>query len=212
MYQYGYQLYDDIAPNLRMHQTIQDALNELSDWIVAGTPTDDQALEGLVLRLSRRHHLDGVLYQDDYVAEALRHVRQVWELLRAGQSGTRTLRQPIVVERPAGSIAVRVDCVEQTEAGTRYLQLKSCRSGDKDHLSTRIMLYSLAAQTRHPDASLAIHYTALDRTQVIEHRTGVLEGHTKEIDAVLAGIAAQFWPPKFGDECQTCPFNLICPV
>lgn len=213
MYQYGYQLYDDVAPYVRMHQTIHDAVDQLTEWVQADAPPpDDAAVEQLVRQLSRRHRLDGLVYQDAYVAEAIRYVQHVWHLFRTKQTGAQAMNQRFVVQRPAGSIVVRVDRVEQTADGTRYVQLKSGRPGKDDHLSTRIVLYALAAQAHHPNASLAIHYPALNETRLVEHRKGTLENHIAKIDAMLAGIGAQSWQPNYGDQCDTCPFNLICPV
>ena len=74
------------------------------------------------------------------------------------------------------------------------------------------MLYTLAAQTHHPNAALAIHYTATGETRAVNHRKDTLKNHTEKIDAALVGIAAGDWAPSYGDNCDTCPFNLICPI
>lgn len=214
LYQYGYQLYDDATPFLRMHQTIKNAIDELAELAQAESlPQNEESLERLVRQVFRRHALDDVLYTDEYFAEALRHVQRMWHDLRAGTTTPQAINQRFVVERPAGPVLVRVDRVEGTAGGgVRYVQYKSGRPGTKDHLSTRIMLYTLAAQTHHPGATVAIHYTATNETRMIMHRTSTLENHTTEIDDVLCGITAGSWEPKPGEQCDTCPFNLICPV
>lgn len=212
MYQYGFQLYDDVAPYLRMHQAIHKATDQLSEWVQEGVrPTDDE-VEHLVRQLCRRNHLDDVLYKDDYIAEAVRYVQNVWHDLRDTPAAVQTINQRIIVQHPTGPVMVRVNRVEQTAEGTRYIQFKSGRAGKDDHLSTRIMLYAFAAHTHHPDASLAIHYTATNETRTIEHRKGTIDNHMAKIDALLAGIAAESWEPNYGEQCDTCPFNLICPV
>jgi DNA helicase-2/ATP-dependent DNA helicase PcrA len=213
MYQYGYQLYDDATPFLRMHQTIRDVIDELTEMAQIGAlPPDEDALERLVWHWFRRHQLDDVLYKDDYFAEAFRHVERIWRDIRDDPAVAQAANRHFVVQRPAGQVMVRVDRVDETAEGVRYIQLKSSRPGKDDHLSTRIMLYTLAAQTHHPNATLAIQYTSTDETHLVEHRKHTLENHTAKIDATLAGIAAESWEPKYGEHCTTCPFNLICPV
>jgi DNA helicase-2/ATP-dependent DNA helicase PcrA len=213
LYQYGYQLYDDATPFLRMHQAIRDVIDELTELAQEGTlPSDEDVLERLVWQWFRRHELDDVLYKDDYFSETFRHVERIWRDLRDDPTVAQAANQRFVVQRPSGQVTVRVDRVEETAEGVRYVQLKSGRPGKDDHLSTRIMLYTLAAQTHHPNATLAIHYTATNATRSVEQRKSTLENHTAKIDATLAGIAAQSWEPNYGEQCDTCPFNLICPV
>jgi DNA helicase-2/ATP-dependent DNA helicase PcrA len=151
-----------------------------------------------------------VLYQDDYFDEAFAHVRQVWSGFQADATVANAVNQELIVQRPSGAVALRVDRVEQTPAGSRLVQLKSGRRGKEDHLSTRIMLYPLAAAAN--SGEIAIHYTATNETLKAAPKGDVLERHTARIDALLAGISGGHWEPKPGPQCDTCPFNLICPV
>jgi len=214
LYQYGYQLFDDQTPFLRTHQSIRDAIARVAELAKEGAlPEDEPALQRLLRDIFTRHRLDDVLYGDDYFAQAFSHVHPIWSALRADMASADQFNQRFVVQRPAGPVSVRVDRVEQRAEGVRYLQYKSGRRDDKkDHLSTRIMLYSLVAQSHRPDATPAIYFTATGETRTIEHRKGVLEAHTEKLDGVLAGIAAGRWEPNYAEHCVTCPFNLICPV
>ncbi len=197
-----------------MHQTIRDAVVQLTALAQSGElPADEPALRTLVWQIFARHELDGVLYQEDYFAEAFRHVQQVWQDLRTGTTMADAVNHEVVVRRPAGAVAVRVDRVDQTPNGLRYVQLKSGRRGKDDHLSTRIMLYALAAAGGEQQCGeIAIHYTATGETHGARPKTDVLERHTARIDGLLAGIANGRWDPNTGPQCETCPFNLICPV
>ena len=216
LYQYGYQLYDDVSPYLRMHQAIRDAVAELTLLARDGAlPPDRQALDDLLWRIFARRELEDVLYARDYFHEALGHVRQVWNDLRAGAIPVADVDRTFVLQRPTGAIAVHVDRIEQAPTGPRWIRVKSGRAGTDDHLDTRIMLYTLAynqayGSPGHP--AIALHYTATGDTRSASPRPDVLERHTEKIDALLAGIVAGRWQPKPGQQCATCPFNLICPV
>lgn len=212
MYQYGFQLYDDVAPNLRMHQVIRAAADQLSEWMREEAPPDNATVEQLVRDLCRRYQLDGALYGADYIDTAIRHTLRIWHDMRDRPAIVQAINQSFVVQRPTGRVTVRVDRVEQSGDGTRFVRLKSGRAGKEDHLSKRIILYALAAQAHHPEARIAIHYTATNGTLPVDNRKDVLDRHTEKIDGILAGIAAESWEPHFGDQCDTCPFNLICPV
>lgn len=213
LYQYGYQLFDDQTPFLRMHQTIKRTIRELMELAEAGNlPDDEQGLAHIVQKMFARNQLNDSVYRDEYFAEALPHVRRIWQDLRMNPSLVHDLRQEIVVQRPAGKVAVRVDRIERGPEGVRYTKLKSGKRGDKDHLSTRIMLYALAAEATQHNGEIVIQYTATGETHLATPRTDVLKRHVTKIDELLEGIAAGRWEPKYGDYCDTCPFNLICPV
>ncbi len=213
LYQYGFHLYDDATPFLRMHQTIHDVIDHLTELAQAGTlPEDEATVQQMLRQVFARHDLTDALYVGDFFSEAWEQVRRVWEDFRTNANLAATTNQHLIVERPVGRVSVRVDRVEQTATGAKFVQFRSGKQGNDDHLSTRIMLYTLAAQAHAPGATLAIQYTATGETRVIEHRKTVLENHTARIDAVLEGIAVGRWEPTYEDHCKTCPFNLICPV
>lgn len=213
LYQYGYQLYDDVAPFLRMHQTIHDVIDQLTELAETGElPRDEDALRRLVWQVFARHELPDALYSDDYFTEAFRHVCHIWRELRDNPLVAQSVNQRVIVQRPAGPVSVRIDRVEQTTNGARYVQLKSGRARKDDHLDTRVMLYALAAQEHAPNAELAIRYTATGETRTVTHRKDTVQNHTTKIDALLGAIAAGRWEPNYGEQCATCPFNLICPV
>ncbi|HEX6291272.1 MAG TPA: UvrD-helicase domain-containing protein [Herpetosiphonaceae bacterium] len=213
LYQYGYQLFDDQTPFLRMHQTIKHTIRALRELAEAGSlPEDEQEVERLVQQMFTRNQLDAVTYRDEYFAEAMPHVRRIWQDLRANPSIAGDIDREIVVQRPAGRIAVRVDRIERTPDGTRYVQVKSGKRGDKDHLSTRVMVYALAAEAAHDDGGIMIQYTATGDMHPVKPRADVLKRHSARIDELLEGIAAGRWEPNYGEHCDTCPFNVICPV
>jgi DNA helicase-2/ATP-dependent DNA helicase PcrA len=160
-----------------------------------------------------RYELIDVLYADDYAAEAWRHVHGVWENLRGGRLAPEDINRRVVVERPAGAIEVRVDRVEQAGGRERWVWTRSGQPGGDDHLRERVMLYALAQQTEGKrDADVAIHYTTSGELRPALPSPTVLGNHTAKIDALLEHMAAGRWEPSFGPHCDTCPFNLICPV
>lgn len=216
LYQYGYQLYDDVAPFLRMHQTIHDVIDHLTDLTEQGQtgelPRDEDDLRRLVWQVFARHELPDALYSDDYFTEAFRHVCHIWRELRNDPLVAQSVNQRVIVQRPAGPVSVRIDRVEQTANGLRYVQLKSGRVRKDDHLDMRVMLYALAAQEHAPNAELAIRYTATGETRTVTHRKDTVKNHTTKIDALLGAIAAGRWEPNYGEQCASCPFNLICPI
>lgn len=213
LYQYGYQLYDDATPFVRMHQAIRAVVDELIELAqTEALPTDEEALIHVVRHAFRRYRLENVPYTNDYFTEAFQHAQRIWQDLRINPAITRATHQFLIVSRPVGQVEVRIDRIEQTADGLRYVYFKSGRPGKDDQLSTRIILYALAAQTHHPNATLAIRYTSTDETHRVEHRKQTLETHIAKIDAALAGIAAEEREPNYGEHCTTCPFYLLCPV
>jgi DNA helicase-2/ATP-dependent DNA helicase PcrA len=214
LYQYGYQLYDDAAPYLRMHQTIRNAVTEVTRLARDGSlPPDEAALHDLVWQIFASHTMAEVLYAHDYFQEAFRHVRQIWQDLSAGAVTPDTVDRTFLVQRPHGTISVTVDRIEQGPNEPRWIRLRSGRERDDDHLDTRIMLYALASTEQYGQAGeLAIHYTANGTHKPVKLRSDVLERHTSKIDETLAGMAGQQWEPKVGPQCDICPFNVICPV
>lgn len=214
LYQYGFLLYDDQSPNLRMHQTIRDGVNELVQRAREQTlPADPQALNDLLWGLFARHEMVDVLYARDYFDVAFGHVQRIWDALRLGEIDPGDVNQTFMVERPAGAVQVRVDRVEHGAAGTRWLQVRTGRPSDGDHLKTRIILYALAYEAAYASAAnLAIRYTATGQEEPVVHRPATLKDHTGDVDAMLRGINAGHWEVKPSADCATCPFNLICPV
>jgi hypothetical protein len=175
-------------------------------------PPNEDAVRRLVWQIFARHDLPDALYSEDYFAEAFHHACHVWRDLCDDPLAAQSVNQRLIVQRPAGPVSVRIDRVEQTAGGQRYVQLKSGQIRKDDHLNMRVILYALAAQEHAPNAELAIRYTATDETRAINHRKDTLKNHTIKIDGLLAGIAAGQWEPNYGDHCDACPFNLICPV
>ncbi|PDW05112.1 UvrD-helicase domain-containing protein [Candidatus Viridilinea mediisalina] len=214
LYQYVYQLYDDQSPFLRMHQAIRESVKQLTKQARDGDLTaDEQNLRSLVYGQLQRYELDSVLYADDYAAEAWRHVRTVWEDLREARMAPERVDQRIVVRRPSGTIEVRIDREEPHADGTRWVWTRSGLPGDDDHLSERVMLYALAYQELHGDpGELAIHYTATGELRPATPKDKVLANHSAKIDNLLEEMQARRWEPSVGPHCDTCPFNLICPV
>ncbi len=214
LYQYGYQLYDDASPYLRMHQTIRDAVARLSQLAREDAlPTDEQALNDLVWGIFAGHELGQVVYARELFAEAMGHIRQVWNDLRTGVVQVDEVRQRQVVQRPSGELYVDVDRVEEHAGRLRWVRVRSGREGSDDHLDTRIMVYARAYEEMHqrpPD--IAIHYTATGVVRSAIPQPAVYARHWEKIDEQLGGIAAARWDPKPGKACRTCPFNLICPV
>jgi DNA helicase II / ATP-dependent DNA helicase PcrA len=214
LFQYGYQLFDDLSPYLRMHQTIQDVVQELAKRARSGVlPPDEAALRELTWQVFATHELEGVLYQNDYFAEALRHISQVWQDFGNNADAANAVNQHFVVRRPGGELMVRVDRVEEGERGPLWVRTRSGRARDDDHLSRQVMLYALAARQEHGEqVEIALHYTATGLLRPATPKPEVLERHAAEIDALLTGIQAGRWEPNPGSHCATCPFNLICPT
>lgn len=214
LYQYGYQLFDDVSPYLRMHQTIRDLVQQLTQRAREGTlPPDMAALRQEAWRIFLVHEMADVLYRDDYFHEVLRHITKVWEDLRTGIYTPDAVNQRYVVRRPEGEIEVRVDRVEQGPNGPRLIRTRSGREGSRDHLSTQIMLYLLAARQEYETSSeVELYYTATGVSRQVKPTPKVLVDHTTKIDDLLTNIRHGFWRPKLGPQCGTCPFNLICPA
>jgi DNA helicase-2/ATP-dependent DNA helicase PcrA len=154
-----------------------------------------------------------VLYADDYAAEAWRHARTVWDSFQSGALVPDDVDSEVVVNRPMGSIAVRVDRVDDSGEQPRWVWVRSGQADDDDRRKERVMLYALAHRTLHDaDGEVAIHYTATGEIRRATPDPKVLARHTAKIDALLEAMQAGHWSPTFGPHCDTCPFNLICPV
>lgn len=214
LYQYVYQLYDDQSPFLRMHQAIRESVKQLTAQARDGALTaDEQSLRSLVYGQLQRYELDSVLYADDYAAEAWRHVRTVWDDLREARLAPERVDRRVVVRRPAGAIEVRIDREEAYGGGTRWVWTRSGLPGEEDHLSERVILYALAHQELHgAPGEIAIYYTATGELRPATPKDRVLANHSAKIDSLLEEMRARRWEPSFGPHCDTCPFNLICPV
>ncbi|GAC1549924.1 MAG: hypothetical protein NVS2B7_25960 [Herpetosiphon sp.] len=214
LYQYGYQLYDDASPYLRMHQAIRGLVRLLARLATADTlPPNEQALHDLAWSHFATHELREVLYSADYFAETLRHVREYWAALQTGTLAPDAVDHYIMLHRPSGDIAVVVDQVDHQSGAPRWLRTKSGLPTPNDHLSDRIMLYALAHEQAHgTTGAIAIHYSSTGQTVPITVSPGVLANHTTKIDTLVAGIAVAEWPTKPGPQCTTCAFNLICPL
>lgn len=214
LYQYVYQLYDDLSPFLRMHQTIRECVKTLTEQARAGVlPVDENAVRSLVFSQLQRYELDTVIYAEDYAAETLQHVQVVWNDLRSGRIVLEHVDRRVLVRRPAGVIEVRIDREETQEGVTRWVWVRPGAPRGDDHLSERMILYALARQeARHPPDELAIAFTGTGETVPVTHSERVLANHTAKIDRLLEAMREQRWEPSFGPQCDTCPFNLICPV
>ncbi len=214
MYQYGFQLYDDVSPNLRMHQTIRDGVRDLAVMAAAGTlPSDEQALNDWLWGIFARHEMAEVLYARDYFAEAFDHVRAVWQDLRRDTSLASDVNRHFEVVRPVARVDLRVDRVEETARGVRLVQMRTGRPKSEHHTATRMVLYALAYEQQYGGApQLALQYTLLNQEEDVSIRHDVMERRTAKLDAMLAGITSGQWEPVRDDECITCAFNLICPV
>lgn len=214
LYQYVYQLYDDQSPFLRMHQAIRESVKQLAAQARDGALTaDEQSLRSLVYGQLQRYELESVLYADDYALEAWRHVRAVWDDLREARLAPERVDRRVVVRRAAGAIEVRVDREETHDGSTRWVWTRSGLPGEDDHLSERVMLYALAHQELHgAPGEIAIYYTATGDLRPATPKDKVLANHSAKIDTLLEEMRARRWEPSFGPHCDTCPFNLICPV
>ncbi|WP_025745521.1 UvrD-helicase domain-containing protein [Kallotenue papyrolyticum] len=213
LYQYGYQLFDDLTAYLRMHGAIHAAVDQLCELAQAGAlPATEAELRALLQSIFHRYHLDDASYRDDYLAEALAQARLVWQQLHTDASRNVTVSQQLLIERPHGRVVVRIDALEQTGHESRFVRIKTGRPDKEDLRDLRSALYALAAQTHQPGATLMIHYTATGERELIRLRPDVLERRIETIDTVLASIAAGHWTPNPGQHCVTCAFNLICPV
>lgn len=152
LYQYVYQLYDDLSPFLRMHQAIRECVKTLTGQARNGVlPVDEAELRTLVFGQLQRYELDAVLYAGDYAAETLRHVQSVWDDLRNGRIAPERVDRRVIVRRPAGEIEVRIDREEVQNGTTRWVWVRSGAPRSDDHLAERVMLYALARrETPHP--------------------------------------------------------------
>jgi len=113
LYQYGYQLYDDVSPYLRMHQTIRDAARRLGELAQSGQlPPDEQALNDLVYGIFAGHELAEVVYTDEYFREAYGQARELWNELRNGSITAADIQSRVMLQRPDAPIAVTVDRVD----------------------------------------------------------------------------------------------------
>ncbi len=214
LYQYVYQLYDDLSPFLRMHQAIRECVKTLTEQVRDGALLPDEAeLRSLVFGQLQRYELDAVLYADDYAAETLQHVRRVWDDLRNGRITPEQVDRRIIVRRPAGTIEVRIDREETHNGVMRWVWVRPGVPRSDDHLSERVILYALARQeTPHPPDEIVIAYTGTGDVRPATPREQVLANHTEKIDRLLEAMRARRWEPSFGSQCDSCPFNLICPV
>ncbi|GIW03113.1 UvrD-helicase domain-containing protein [Roseiflexus sp.] len=214
LYQYVYQLYDDLSPFLRMHQTIRECAKILTEQARRDAlPADEAGLRTLVFGQLQRYELDSVLYADDYAAEALRHARTVWDDLRTGRLSPECVDRRVIVRRPAGTIEVRIDREDMQDGVTRWVWVRPGMPRNDDHLAERVMLYALARQeTPDPPDEIVIAYTGTGDVRRATPRAQVLANHTEKIDRLLEAMRARHWEPLFGPQCDTCPFNLICPV
>jgi ATP-dependent DNA helicase UvrD/PcrA len=197
-----------------MHQTIRDIVQDLAQHAQDGTlPKDEETLRASTWQVFADHALTEVLYRDDYFNEAFSHVTRVWRDLAGNVYAPDAVDRRYIVQRPAGEISVRVDCVESGANGVRWVRGRSGREREGDHLSTQIMLYALAYQQKHDAAGeIVLHYTATGTLRPAIPRPDVLVTHTAQIDALLEGIRVGNWRPAPGPQCATCPFNLICPA
>jgi DNA helicase-2/ATP-dependent DNA helicase PcrA len=214
LYQYVYQLYDDLSPFLRMHQAIRECVKTLTEQARAGVlPADDDAVRSLVFGQLQRYELDTVLYAEDYATETLQHVQVVWNDLRSGRIAPERVDRRVLVRRPAGVIEVRIDREETQDGVTRWVWVRPGAPRGDDHLSERMILYALARQeVGHPPDELAIAFTGTGETVRVTHSERVLANHTAKIDRLLEAMHERRWEPSFGPQCDACPFNLICPV
>lgn len=214
LYQYVYQLYDDLSPFLRMHQAIRECVKTLTGQARNGVlPVDEAELRTLVFGQLQRYELDAVLYAGDYAAETLRHVQSVWDDLRNGRIAPERVDRRVIVRRPAGEIEVRIDREEVQNGTTRWVWVRSGAPRSDDHLAERVMLYALARrETPHPPDEIVVAYTGTGDVRPATPRERVLANHTEKIDRLLEAMRARRWEPSFGPQCDSCPFNLICPV
>lgn len=213
-YQYGYQLDDDRSPYQQMHQAIREAAQELAQRAHHGSSLPSEAaLHELTQLFFAEPTLADAIYRDDYFAEALRHVTQIWRDLPAAGSALIDRDHRYILRRPAGDVAVRIDRVEAGDAGPRWVRIRSGPARDGDHLSIPIMLYALTYLQEHGALDeIVIHYSATGARRAATPTPEVLATHTAAIDRLLTGIQAGDWTPSVGQQCMTCPFNLICPV
>jgi len=212
-YQYGYQLFDDESPYLRTHQTIRNVLDQLVEQAqMSELPPDEAALRSMIESVFGRNRLNDVPYRDDYFDEVLRHAQPLWQELRGDPGVAQQINQRVSVSCGQSVIDVRIDRVEHGSEGRRYIQIKSGRPKDDDQRSTRMTLYAMAAREHMPDATLAIHYTATGETRPITTREKTLKSNIEKIELMVADIVAGQWAPTYSDDCDRCPFNLICPV
>lgn len=214
LYQYVYQLYDDLSPFLRMHQVIRECVKILTAQACDGhLPAHEADLRTLVFGQLQRYELDSVIYADDYAAAALQHVQAVWNDLRSGRIMPAQVDRKIIVRRPAGTIEVRIDREETQDGVTRWVWVRPGMPRSDDHLAERVMLYALARrETPHPPDEIAIAYTGNGETRRVTPTERALANHAAKIDRLLEDMGAHRWAPSFGPQCNACPFNLICPV
>jgi DNA helicase-2/ATP-dependent DNA helicase PcrA len=210
-YQYGYQLYDDRSPYQRMHQAIRAVAQELAEQAQRGSSPPNELALRVLQQVFAEPRLD-TLYRDDYFAEALRHITQIWRDMSAAGAPT-DHDQRYILRRPSGDVAVRIDRVEAGDAGPRWVRTRSGPARDGDHLSIPIMLYALTYLQEHGAlGEIALHYSTSGDRRAATPTPEVLADHAATIDQLLAGIQAGDWTPSVGQQCATCPFNLICPV
>ncbi len=214
LYQYGYQLYDNSSPFLRMHQTIRDAASRLGELSqVGGLPQDEQSLNDLVFGIFARHELAEVVYAGDYFREALEQSRDVWNDLRSGTITAGDIRPRFVLRRPAAPIELTVDRVDDGPNGPRWVRMRSGREKDDDRRETRLMLYAQAYEDAYgASPEMAIHYTRSGRVVQVRPTDDMRKRHLDKVDGWLRDMLAGAWEPNPGSHCATCPFNLICPI
>jgi DNA helicase-2/ATP-dependent DNA helicase PcrA len=213
LYQYGYQLYDDLSPYLRMHQAIRDVTRDLSARArTEGLPPDEAALRELAQAAFVARELEGTLYAEEYFAGVLHHAAQVWAGFRAGERRPEDVDRVYVVQRPAGTIAVRVDRVEHEAGQLRLVRVRAGRERSADRLSTAVMLYALAAEQHHGGGAVSLHYPVTAALRDATPKPNVLQNHTARIDRLLEGLRDERWSPQLGPQCAACAFNLICPA
>lgn len=214
LYQYVYQLYDDQSPYLRMHQAIRETIKQVLERAQRNEPpADESELRAILFGQIERYDLQDVLYAEDYQAEAWKHVQGFWQDVKALHVRPENVNTTVTIERPAGTIELRIDRVDHLGGSARLVWSRTGQPGENDHLSERVMLYALAQQTRPElDAEIAIHYTSTGEFRPARPNPKVLANHVQKIDALLEQMRSGRWEPTFGPHCDTCPFNLICPV
>jgi DNA helicase II / ATP-dependent DNA helicase PcrA len=213
LYTYGYCVNDRPSSYTQLGWAIRNIIQELAQAACDGAlPAEEYMLETSITRHLQAQGLAGDAESGD-AAEALRHAQQAWTMFRNGTVIPEAVDQEMLVQRPAGTVRLRVDLVERGQNGLRWVRMRTGRVNDDDHLKLPIMLYALAYQQTHgATGQIALRYTAMGTERIATPKPKVLENHTGKIDKLLADIQAEHWEPRPGHQCATCPFNLLCPA
>ena len=205
----------------QFHACVRQTLHWLEDAREQGQRPSETEIAARLEVLWAEQGPIGHLHEAKYKDSALGMLRAASAMgaeteQRAGVKSLRaTLSNCHVHVRPD---ALRRDTADGTLIVARH---RTGRPGDGDHTDKRLALYRRAAQQTHPDTPVRVELRYLadggivavkppEKAQEIKWE----EGRLAKYDGAARDIQAGLFParPESGDECQKCPYALVCPL